>query len=81
VNNNVKFVVRFKICSEFALGGVKVVHNDSNRVNSYAVKNKMWVSFESSLMIKKKVRLHDVLRKLSHVWLIFLHKRRRSSKR
>ncbi|CAB3381835.1 Hypothetical predicted protein [Cloeon dipterum] len=45
------------LCEEAAKGGMTVVHNENNVVNSYAFVKNDWVSYDSSIVAINKVRM------------------------
>jgi hypothetical protein len=54
----------------------EVVHNESGEINTYAVKGANWVTFESSLTIKRKVTTFKTICELLNgsfsLWCAFL---------
>jgi len=51
------YIFWLQLCETAAKGGVTVVHNETGIINTYAFKGRDWVSYDSSTVIKAKVRL------------------------
>jgi len=49
---------KFQLCEAAAKGGITVVHNETGKINTYAFKGKDWLSYDSSVVIKRKVCLY-----------------------
>ncbi|XP_059477513.1 probable chitinase 10 [Neocloeon triangulifer] len=63
---------RFRwLCEEAAKGGMQIVHNETDKINSYAYVNNDWVSFESTMTAANKATLVE-LKNLAGVYVPYI---------